>query len=57
MTKPASRRPAAALRSLPRADFNGPDPEGFGTRQATIRKGLRVSMASAFLRSGAERPT
>jgi choline dehydrogenase-like flavoprotein len=30
-------------------DFNGPDPEGFGARQATIRKGLRVSMASAFL--------
>ena len=30
-------------------DFNGPDPEGFGPRQATIRRGLRVSMASAFL--------
>ncbi len=31
------------------ADFNGPDPEGFGPRQATIRRGRRVSMATAFL--------
>ncbi len=30
-------------------DFNAADPEGFGPRQGTIRKGLRVSMASAFL--------
>ena len=31
------------------ADFNGPDPEGFGPRQATIKRGRRVSMATAFL--------
>ncbi len=30
-------------------DFNGPDPEGFGPRQATIKRGRRVSMATAFL--------
>ena len=37
-------------------DFNGPDPEGFGPRQATIRDGLRVSMASAFLDPARRRP-
>ncbi len=31
-------------------DFNGPDPEGYGYRQATIRGGRRESMATAFLR-------
>ena len=30
-------------------DFNAADPEGVGPRQATIRRGRRVSMASAFL--------
>jgi choline dehydrogenase-like flavoprotein len=30
-------------------DFNGPDPEGYGLRQATIREGRRESMATAFL--------
>ena len=32
------------------ADFNGPDPEGYGQRQATIRGGQRESMATAFLK-------
>jgi len=36
-------------------DFNGPDPAGFGTRQATIRDGRRESMATAFLRPAAKR--
>lgn len=31
-------------------DFNGPDPAGFGVRQATIRNGRRVSAATAFLK-------
>ncbi len=30
-------------------DFNGPDPEGYGFRQGTIRKGRRVSEATAFI--------
>jgi choline dehydrogenase len=30
-------------------DFNAADPEGFGTRQATIRRGRRESMVTAFL--------
>jgi choline dehydrogenase len=30
-------------------DFNGAVPEGFGPRQATIRKGRRVSTATAYL--------
>ncbi len=37
-------------------DFNGPDPEGFGPRQATIKQGRRVSMASAFLDPIRSRP-
>jgi choline dehydrogenase-like flavoprotein len=37
-------------------DFNAADPEGFGPRQATIRKGLRVSTASAFLDPARGRP-
>ncbi len=36
-------------------DFNGPDPEGFGPRQATIRDGRRESEASAFLRPAQKR--
>jgi choline dehydrogenase len=31
-------------------DFNGPDPEGYGPRQGTIRKGRRDSTAVAYLR-------
>jgi choline dehydrogenase-like flavoprotein len=31
------------------ADFNAADPDGFGTRQANIRHGRRVSAATAFL--------
>lgn len=31
------------------ADFNGPDPEGFGYRQATIRRGRRESMVTAYV--------
>lgn len=38
------------------ADFNGPDPEGFGTRQATIRAGRRESMVTAFLDPVRNRP-
>lgn len=38
------------------SDFNAADPEGFGFRQATIRKGRRVSMASAFVRPAESRP-
>ncbi len=30
-------------------DFNGPDPEGYGPRQANIKAGRRESMATAFL--------
>jgi choline dehydrogenase-like flavoprotein len=37
-------------------DFNAADPEGFGPRQATIRRGLRVSTASAFLDPARRRP-
>jgi choline dehydrogenase len=37
-------------------DFNAADPEGFGTRQATIRRGRRESMATAFLDSIKHRP-
>ena len=38
------------------SDFNGPDPEGFGLRQATIRRGRRESMATAFLHPVLHRP-
>ena len=38
------------------ADFNGPDPAGFGLRQATIRDGMRESAATAFLRPAQGRP-
>jgi choline dehydrogenase-like flavoprotein len=47
---------AAALQYRHVADFNGPDPEGFGTRQAAIHKGRRVSMATAFLDPVRSRP-
>jgi choline dehydrogenase-like flavoprotein len=30
-------------------DFNGPNPEGYGLRQGTIRDGRRVSTATAYL--------
>ncbi len=36
-------------------DFNGPDPEGYGPRQATIRGGQRESMATAFLKPARRR--
>jgi len=41
---------AAATLGLPRCpDFNGPEPEGFGARQAAIRAGRRVSGVTAYL--------
>ncbi len=36
-------------------DFNGPDPEGFGCYQVTIRDGRRRSAADAFLRPALRR--
>jgi choline dehydrogenase-like flavoprotein len=36
-------------------DFNGPDPEGFGCRQATIRRGRRESMVTAYIDPVAQR--
>lgn len=36
-------------------DFNGPDPEGYGPRQGTIRDGRRESTATAYLRPALER--
>jgi choline dehydrogenase-like flavoprotein len=48
---------AAQSCGFPRCeDFNGADPEGFGPRQATILRGRRVSMASAFLKPVRSRP-
>ncbi len=49
----------SAMESLgykPNNDFNGPDPEGFGPRQGTIRDGRRVSTATAYLESARKRP-
>jgi choline dehydrogenase-like flavoprotein len=40
----------------PNADFNGPDPEGYGPRQGTILNGRRVSTATAYLESARKRP-
>lgn len=40
---------ADSLQLRRQSDFNGPDPEGFGTRQSAISKGRRVSGATAFL--------
>ena len=37
------------------ADFNVPEPEGFGFRQGTIKRGRRVSTASAYLRPALQR--
>jgi len=37
-------------------DFNGPQPEGYGLRQGTIRKGRRDSTATAFLQPALQRP-
>ena len=37
-------------------DFNGPDTEGAGLWQVTIRNGVRVSSASAYLRPALRRP-
>lgn len=37
------------------ADFNVPEPEGYGYRQGTIRAGRRVSTASAYLRPALRR--
>ena len=36
-------------------DFNGPDPDGFGPRQGTIRNGRRESGVTAFLRPAERR--
>jgi choline dehydrogenase len=38
------------------SDFNQGDPDGFGVRQAMIRKGRRVSSATAYLKSARGRP-
>jgi choline dehydrogenase len=50
----------AAMASLgefrPCDDFNGPNPEGFGLRQGTIRNGRRASTAAAYLEPAARRP-
>ena len=37
-------------------DFNGPDPMGFGPRQASIRGGRRESEATAYLNPARSRP-
>ncbi len=39
----------AALGFSPCEDFAGPNPEGYGLRQGTIRDGRRVSTATAYL--------
>ena len=59
--KPNPMSPAflSAMQSLgfkPNADFNGPDPEGFGPRQGTIRDGRRVSTATAYLDKARGKP-
>jgi len=46
---PAFLSAMASLGFKPNADFNGPDPEGFGPRQGTILDGRRVSTATAYL--------
>ena len=47
---------AAAELNIPvTQDFNGPDPEGFGCYQVTIRDGKRRSAADAFLRPALRR--
>jgi len=48
---------ATRVMDLPQCpDFNGANPEGFGMRQATIRRGRRESMATAFLHPVLDRP-
>ncbi|MGH8261620.1 MAG: GMC family oxidoreductase, partial [Steroidobacteraceae bacterium] len=48
---------AMASLGFPRCDdFNGPNPEGYGPRQGTIRDGRRESTASAYLRPAMRRP-
>ncbi len=51
---PLNRAFLEAMASLGRFrrcdDFNGPDPEGYGPRQGTIRNGRRASTAAAYLR-------
>jgi choline dehydrogenase-like flavoprotein len=47
---------AQSLQLRMQDDFNGPDPEGFGTRQAAIRKGRRESGTTAFLNPARSRP-
>ena len=37
-------------------DFNGPNPEGYGLRQGTIRNGRRASTAAAYLEPARRRP-
>ena len=39
----------------PCGDFNGPDPEGYGPRQGTIRNGRRASTAAAYLKPASSR--
>lgn len=45
----------AALQYPACADFNGPDPEGYGLRQGLIRDGRRESTARAMLRPAMKR--
>jgi choline dehydrogenase-like flavoprotein len=40
----------------PCADFTGPNPEGYGMRQGTIRHGRRDSTANAYLKPALGRP-
>ena len=48
---------AADTLGLPRCeDFNGGDPEGFGSRQAAIRNGRRESGVTAYLNPARHRP-
>jgi choline dehydrogenase-like flavoprotein len=56
---PMTRDFIDAVRSLKYpacGDFSGPDPEGVGMRQATIRNGRRDSTARGFLRPALARP-
>lgn len=45
----------ALLEYRPCDDFNGPEPEGYGLRQGTIREGRRESTATAYLRPAMRR--
>jgi choline dehydrogenase-like flavoprotein len=46
---------SASLQHRQTPDFTGPDPEGYGLRQATIRAGRRESTATAYLRPAMSR--